>query len=178
MSRNIIRLFTSANQQYVFAGYVTNKILDGIAAGIEDVISCQPATSKKYRKIFSIYVEMLQNILFYSSDRVEIENGGDAAFGGIEIALDGDLVSVAAANPITERQHEKLSAIMADIAASTPEQIVATYKEKMMESFDDAESRGGGLGYYDIARKSVQPIKFEFLDDRDQGKIFKIVAWL
>ena len=65
MSLSLIKHFVSSDQHYVFAGYVTNKVLDGISAGIEDVISCQPATSKKYRKIFSIYVEMLQNILFY-----------------------------------------------------------------------------------------------------------------
>jgi hypothetical protein len=178
MSLSLIKHFVSSDQHYVFAGYVTNKVLDGISAGIEDVISCQPATSKKYRKIFSIYVEMLQNILFYSSDRVDIAGGADAAYGGIEIAQDGDLVSITAVNPVTERQHEKLSAIMADIAASTPEGIIASYKAKLMDNFDDAESRGGGLGYYDIARKSAKPLKFEFFEDADRGRCFKIIAWV
>jgi len=175
---NLTKFFESTDQQYFFAGYITNKILDGIASGIEDVISCQPLTQKKYRKIFSIYVEMLQNILFYSARRVEIEDGGDAAYGAIEIGLDGELVSITAVNPITDRQHEKLKAIMDHISSSTEEEITATYKQKMMDSFDDAESRGGGLGYYDIARRSAKPIACDFPEGDDGQKLFRIMAWI
>jgi len=178
LAGNLTSFFGSEDQQYFFAGYITNKILDGIASGIEDVICCQPQTEKKYRKIFSIYVEMLQNILFYSARRVEIEDGGDAAYGAIEIGLDGELASITAVNPITERQHEKLKAIMDHIASCTEEEITATYKQKMMDSFDDAESRGGGLGYYDIARRSARPIACAFLEDESGQKLFRITAWV
>lgn len=162
----------------MFAGFITNKILDSIAIGIEEVLSSRPETSQNYMKIFSIYVEMLQNIMFYSIDRIEIESGGDAAFGGFEIALDGDKVAITAVNPIDEKQHKKLANIMDEISASSPEEIVALYKKRMMEGFDDDESRGGGLGYYDIARRSSHPITHAFIANEGEQMLFKITAWV
>lgn len=135
----------NSNTQYLFAGYVTNRVLDGVAAGIEDVLSVQSDTTSKYRKIFSLFVEMVQNVIFYSAKRVHID-GDEAGYGMLEIKLDGSLVKVTSANPVTAAQREKLLKIMTDITSSTPEEISKAYKRKMMESFDDAESRGGGLG--------------------------------
>ena len=121
---------------------------------------------------------MLQNILFYSDQRLEIASGGDAAFGGIEIALDDDLVSISAVNPISVRQYSKLEAIMAEIAALSAEEVARSYKQKMMDSFEDSESRGGGLGYYEIARKSVRPMRYGFFEDGQGGYLFRLSAWV
>lgn len=86
MKPSLHNLLSSSNQQYLFIGFITNNILDAIAAGIEEVISVMPEMASRYRYVFTIYVEMLQNILFYSDQRQAIASGGDAAFGGIEIA--------------------------------------------------------------------------------------------
>jgi hypothetical protein len=178
MNINLHTLLASPNQQYLFIGYITNNILDAIAAGIEEVIAIQPEMASRYRYVFSIYVEMLQNILFYSDQRLEIASGGDAAFGGIEIALDDDLVSISAVNPISVRQYSKLEAIMAEIAALSAEEVARSYKQKMMDSFEDSESRGGGLGYYEIARKSVRPMRYGFFEDGQGGYLFRLSAWV
>jgi len=178
MRTSIHALLASPNQQYLFIGFITNNILDAIAAGIEEVISVQPEMAKRYRYVFTIYVEMLQNILFYSDDRAAIASGGDAAYGGIEIALDGGAVSITAINPISAKQYTKLEAIMAEIAALTPAEIVPAYKQKMAASFDDQESRGGGLGYYEIARKSVRPVRYGFFEDGKGRYLFRISAWV
>lgn len=63
MNINLHTLLANPNQQYLFIGYITNNILDAIAAGIEEVIAIQPEMAGRYRYIFTIYVEMLQNIL-------------------------------------------------------------------------------------------------------------------
>jgi len=168
----------SANTHYLFIGYMTNNILDAIAAGIEEVMAVNPHYAGKYRKIFSVYVEMLQNILFYSAERTDIASGSDAAYGGLEIAMHGDAVEISAANPVTAAQHKKLLAIMTHISGLTAAQIAAVYKQKMAESFNDAESRGGGLGYYDIARKSIRPVTFEFVPEANGRQIFKFSAWI
>lgn len=166
----------SDDPQYVFAGMITNKVLDGIAAGIEDVLSAQEATQKSYRKVFSIFIEMTQNIIFYSAHRIELEED-EAGFGALEIAFDGDIIKISAANPITDFQRQKIGEIMEQISRSSPEEITAIHKQKMFDSFDDPDSRGGGLGYFDIAKKSVKPIEFGFEETSDGSLMFRISAW-
>ena len=56
MNINLHTLLASPNQQYLFIGYITNNILDAIAAGIEEVIAIQPEMASRYRYVFSIYV--------------------------------------------------------------------------------------------------------------------------
>ena len=48
----------------------------------------------------------------------------------------------------------------------------------MIATFDDSESRGGGLGYYEIARKSVRPVRYGFFEDGEGGYLFRISAWV
>ena len=178
MKPSLHNLLSSSNQQYLFIGFITNNILDAIAAGIEEVISVKPEMASCYRYVFTIYVEMLQNILFYSDQRQAIASGGDAAFGGIEIALEDDLISVSAVNPVSAKQFTKLNAIMSEIAAMSLEEVSRAYKQKMIATFDDSESRGGGLGYYEIARKSVRPVRYGFFEDGEGGYLFRISAWV
>lgn len=178
MKPSLHDLLSSSNQQYLFIGYITNNILDAIAAGIEEVISVKPETADRYRYVFTLYVEMLQNILFYSNERVAIASGGDAAFGGIEIALEDGLISVSAVNPVSAKQFAKLDKIMSEIAGMSLEEVSRAYKQKMMASFDDTESRGGGLGYYEISRKSVRPVRYGFFEDGEGGYLFRISAYV
>lgn len=178
MSVGISRLFDAPNQQYLFVGYVTAKVLDSMAAGIEEVMAVRPDTSQKVMKVFSIYVEMLQNVMFYSKDRLAIQSGGDAAYGGIEVAIDDGAVALTAINPISMSQRESLQVIIDEITGSSPEELVALYKRKMMSGFESEESRGGGLGYYDIARRSSREVHFEFIEHDKAGLLFKITAWI
>mgnify|MGYP000265333577 CR=1 FL=1 len=166
----------SENPQYVFAGMITNKVLDGIAAGIEDVLSVHEATCKKYRKIFSIFIEMTQNIIFYSDERVHLESD-EAGFGALEIALDGTEVKISAANPISREQRDRIGDIMDLITRSSADEIIAIHKAKMFESMEDPNSRGAGLGYLDIAKKSVRPVHFGFEETSCGRLLFHISAW-
>lgn len=147
---------------YSFSGYITNRVLDGIAAGIQDVLAQYPPTEKKYRKIFSIYVEIAQNIIFYSPQRVELEND-EAGFGTLSIVETGAGIRITGINPVTPAQEEKLKTIFDHIESLDEAGLKTAYQEKMMSQFDDDESKGGGLGYYDIARKSKGSMSARFV---------------
>ena len=162
---------------YVFSGYITNRVLDGIAAGIEDVLPRLPETERSYRKVFGVFVEMAQNIIFYSSDRVTLDND-EAGFGTLAILRDEGAIKITASNEVQPIQMEKLNDVFGKMIGKTAEEITVLYKQRMMETFDDPTSRGGGLGYLDIARKSVKPLDFGF-ETSDNGKIvFHVTAWI
>ena len=165
------------NQLYSFSGYITNRVLDGIAAGIEDVLAARNETKNSYRKIFGIFVEMAQNIIFYAPDRVEIPND-EAGFGTISILNDEEFVRIHASNEVLPHQKEHLEKIFDQIEQQSPDEIGKLYKQRMLETFDDPNSRGGGLGYYDIARKSSRPIEYVF-ETLENGKVvFHVSAWI
>lgn len=171
------RTLAPGDQLYSFSGYITNRVLDGIAAGIEDVLAARSETNKSYRKIFGIFVEMAQNIIFYAPDRVEIPND-EAGFGTLSISTDGDHIRIHASNEVLPHQKEQLEKIFSQIKGQSSDEIGRLYKQRMLETFDDPNSRGGGLGYFDIARKSTRPIEFGF-ELLDNGKsVFHVSAWV
>ena len=159
---------------YKFRGFITNRVLDGIAAGIQDVLAVYPNTEKSYRKIFSIYVEIAQNIIFYSAKRIEIPDD-EAGYGTLTISEADGAITISGENNVTETQKNKLSSIFDHLDGMSVEEIKAAHQEKMMSQFDDSDSKGGGLGYYDIARKTKGNIQAEFYE-RNGALQFKVTA--
>ena len=159
---------------YKFKGFMTNRVLDGIAAGIQDVLAVYPNTEKSYRKIFSIYVEIAQNIIFYSANRIEIPDD-EAGYGTLTISEADGAITISGENKVTETQKNKLSSIFDHLDGMSVDEIKAAHQEKMMSQFDDSDSKGGGLGYYDIARKTRGNIQAEFYE-RNGALQFKITA--
>ena len=86
----------TANMLISYSGYISDQSLEGIAQGIKAVFETGAYQTKKSRKIFSIFVESSQNIIFYSGRRMEIDGTRDGAgYGAIFIqALDDGAFSV------------------------------------------------------------------------------------
>ena len=78
--------FERANVLISYSGYISDQTLEGISQGIKAIVESGPTKTRKSRKVFSVFVESAQNIIFYSGRRMAIEGTRDGAgYGAIFI---------------------------------------------------------------------------------------------
>ena len=65
--------FASANILISYSGFMSDQTLEGVSQGIKAIFETGASKTRKSRKIFSVFVESAQNIIFYSGKRLDIE---------------------------------------------------------------------------------------------------------
>ena len=162
----------TANMLISYSGYISDQSLEGIAQGIKAVFETGAYKTKKSRKIFSIFVESSQNIIFYSGRRMEIDGTRDGAgYGAIFIqALDDGAFSVISATIVLADRRAELESKLANLLAMSDDDIDAAYEDQLMNQITGSE-KGAGPGLFEIRRQSSQ-LSFDFIPD---GENFMLV---
>jgi hypothetical protein len=116
-------------------------------------------------KTFAILVEQVQNIMHYSTEKTYMDALDDAKLGNgiVAVGFEDGRYYVASGNMIQLKDREKISGMISKINNMTPEEKKQYYKEMRKKSPDEA-SRGAGLGFIEMARKSEHPVDFDFID--------------
>ena len=69
---NTMANLEAANILISYSGYLSDQTLEGVSQGIKAIFETGALKTRKARKIFSVFVESAQNIIFYSGRRMEI----------------------------------------------------------------------------------------------------------
>lgn len=121
-------------------------------------------------KAFAIYIEMAQNLLHYSAHRVE-NNGKLVGVGAIFLIRTNDGYGIVTANIITERQRQSLEKKGNLVNNLSKDDLKEFYLRRRRE-ITDTESKGAGLGFIDIVRRSGEQIWFRFEPVDQENLIF------
>ena len=111
-------------------------------------------------KVFAIYIEMTQNILHYSLQQVEC-NGKSIGLGTVFIIKTQDGYDLITANVVSERQKRYLEKKCNLINSLSKDELKEFYL-KRRRKIAEVESKGAGLGFIDIVRRSGNPVGFNF----------------
>ena len=146
---------------FYFNGPLSQKVIEGVGDAIKDKLLCDDAEMGRIQKVFSLLVEQMQNVIRYSADRRWAENlDSEIAFGQITVGLDEDgNYFVSAGNRIHSADSHKLHRKISYIQQMSPEELRALYKE-VRKKGPDADSKGAGLGFIEMARKSSERLDY------------------
>ncbi|MFN3556071.1 MAG: SiaB family protein kinase [Bacteroidales bacterium] len=121
-------------------------------------------------KVFAIYIEMTQNVLHYSNDRIDC-NGQSIGCGAVFlISLENgyELVTVNLVSNKQQRYLEKKCNLVNSLGKDDLKEFYLKRRRKVAET----ESKGAGLGYIDIVRRSGNPVVFQFEQVSDSQFLF------
>lgn len=169
---------------FSFAGYIS----EGLLFSMGDVLKQQLASEETYlnttKKVFSIFVEQVQNIIRYSSERLqEVAGKADAvkkaeiSSGVISVGSDGGQFFVVCGNTVLAQDAVKLRSRLELIQSLDKDGIKAYYKEKLKEP-PEMDSKGASIGLLEIARRSSSPIEFDFMSIDEQKTFFCLKAYI
>ncbi len=111
-------------------------------------------------KVFAVFIEMTQNILHYSIDKCET-NGKIIGKGGVFVMRIPGGYNLVAVNLVSEKQKTYLENKCETVNGFSEDEIKDHYLNRR-KRVTEGESKGAGLGFIDMVRRSGNPIDYLF----------------
>lgn len=114
------------------------------------------------KKLFSSFVEMMQNALYYSPGT------DDDKYVYVEIGLNKEKIVMLCGNPIDPSHVERIKSKLTPLTQMSQDEIKLAYKQQLRNELHEEEdviSCGAGLGLMTIAKDASEKIEFEISDN-------------
>lgn len=117
------------------------------------------------RRLFSVAVEMAQNIYHYSAEReyVAVENG-DVGCGIIVITQNEELYRVTSGNLILREKEETITERCQYINSLSREALRAYHRQQRRIHARLDSTSGANIGLIELVRRSGHPLEIHFFD--------------
>jgi len=147
-----------------FSGPISQDLVVEIGATLKKKMKLEEAGKTTVLRVFSAFVENAQNILHYSAE---------SNFGIIAVGSERDCYFILCGNSINNERVEPLREKLTKIKSMSKEELKQYYKEQRKKGPDE-DSKGGGLGFIEMAKKASRPIEFDFRKINDLHSFFSV----
>jgi hypothetical protein len=161
--------FSSERILICFNGPISRTLISEIGVALKEHIESSSDSVSAAMDVFSVYIEMSQNIRHYSTANAYSEAEATATVVIAETA-EGRYV-VSAGNVVELEDGRSLLERVSTLRQLDKAQLKALYKEQLRQPRREGAATGAGLGLIDVARKSSAPLQCS-LDELDAGKAF------
>lgn len=199
--RELKRIALDNHVILLYCGPFSRHMVGTLGDALRQEMASEDVSTGLFRKVFSVFIELGQNILHYaepvdeapiaadsptatpaeaaSADGLRAAGPGGAGYGVIAIGEERGTYFVISENSIPAEREADLRARLEGIQRMSPEEIKQAYKRQLREE-RDAHSKGAGLGFLEIARRSTAPLEFWIskTDDEPEVVMFTLKAYI
>ena len=152
-----------------YGGFLSQPIIAGMTEALEKEAESVELNMGIASNIFTIFVELSQNMMNYSKSDEHGDRDIDPT-GLVVVTKTDDYYYIHSQNVVSVEDKSKMDPKLIDITTMNKDEIKARYKE-LRRSGKDTHGKGGGIGFYEIAKrcdsvkydfKSINDDKFEF----------------
>ena len=145
-----------------YTGFFSQHNITAMGEVVRLFLEQHEASFSTRRKLFSTFIEMMQNILRYSSDsRALSKNNAEMRFGAVIFGMDNGRYVCESANLVKSGDTDRLRECLEALSAMSPEEIKLTYKASLRAE-TPAWSKGANIGLLTLARDVSEPLVFTF----------------
>ncbi len=166
---------------FFYSGYFSQKVLLSVGEAIKQKMHADDVSMTTAKKIFTVFVEQVQNIIRYSTDRIQeniVQEENEFSYGMIIVGKSiNDRFYICCGNNILLKDKDRLRQNLEEIQHMDKDELKKAYKEKL-KAGPDEHSKGAGIGFLEIARKATEPITFEFKDIDNNNCFFFLEAYI
>ncbi|MBV6342733.1 SiaB family protein kinase [Candidatus Magnetobacterium casense] len=145
-----------------FSGPVSQHVVEGIGATLKLKMEIEEQDINTIQRVFSIFVEQMQNLMNYSAERISQErDGGDLGIGVFVVGFRDGHFYVRCGNKIRNDKLNMIREQVDELRGLNSEELKALYRRRRKEPSPEG-SKGGGLGFIEMARKASQPIDIDY----------------
>jgi hypothetical protein len=161
--------FSSERILICFNGPISRVLISEIGVALKEHIEATRDSLSAAMDVFSVYIEMSQNIRHYSAAHGYLEPDATATVviaesqEGRYVVSAGNVVELADGEVLLERVRQLASLDKADLKR--------LYKQQLRQPREPGAASGAGLGLIDVARKASEPLHGS-LDHVRAGKAF------
>lgn len=169
IGENIVHNFSdSINEQSIIEN----------ATKIEEILLKNRAEPKKVQDVYEISIELMQNILNYSYGAIDLGNNKREGYGTLQIfyALDG-CYRITTSNLIENNIEDIIVNKINQLDGLDKKALRKLAREKM-RSKKDVHEKGAGLGFINIAKKSLKPMEMSFRKNSENLTLFTLEVFI
>lgn len=168
------QILRSDNLSFVYQGDFSDGITEKIIALSEYSIDNSHEMIEMRNKVSFVIVECFQNIVRHGND-TQINANRTVTFPGLFSTRNvQDSIYITSANLIENTQVPALKAKLEKLNNLDKEQIKALYID-ILTSGELSDKGGAGLGLVEMARKSENPLEFNFENENDKLSLFYLM---
>lgn len=161
---------------FCYAGPISQGVLEEIGAVLKHKMELEDEKMTVTQKVFGIFVEQVQNIMNYSVERrIDDTVNREMPSGIMVLGKKNSNYFTLCGNLIENDSKTNLQNWLEKITHMDKEELKKLYKERLRGT-PQPNSKGAGLGFIEMARKSSKPIEYNFklVDDRFTFFSYKI----
>jgi hypothetical protein len=159
MIEQVKELYESVARQNILVFY-NGAISNEMVMQLGDILEKKRSLSGKLKRLFSVFIEMSQNIMRYSAQREKLDGLEEpTGVGMVLVAEIGEYYVISAANQVATSSLPYIHGQIDTVNKLTKEQLKMLFLERRKMPPPQG-SKGAGLGIIDIARKSDTPIEY------------------
>lgn len=159
-----------------YGGFLTQTLIAGMTEALEKEAKYHELNMGVANNIFTIFIELAQNVMNYSKS---INKGCNEvkSEGLIVVGKDEQMnYFIHSQNVIAKEDKDKIEPKLQEIQTMDRDQLKKRYRE-LRKSGRDTHNKGGGIGFYEIAKRSDN-IKFEFKKINDDKYYFHFISMI
>ena len=155
-----------------YGGYLSQVLISGMTEALEKEAEDNNLSIGSSSNIFTIFIELSQNMMNYSKSINEKETGIKPQ-GLILVAKDKDLnYCIHSQNIVSQADKDKIEPKLAEISSLDRDGLKKKYRE-LRKSGAHTHEKGGGIGFYEIAKK-CDSIEYAFTPINNDRYYFHI----
>lgn len=160
---------------FCYSGPISHSTIEGIGSTLRLDLEIEEAGMSTSQKIFSVFIEQMQNILNYSEEKIvnDSELEKELRIGVLVIGQEENKFYVYCGNKIYNKDVEKIQSRIDEISGLNQDELKALYKQRRRSEPEEG-SKGAGLGLIEMARKSGRPIECSFKKLDEEFSFFSI----
>jgi hypothetical protein len=143
---------------FSFKGRFSQEILTELGSMIRTSLQAET----KIKKIFGVFIEISQNILYYSDEREVGPRGDEGGVGVVLFKEEGAEYLLSSGNVVTKDKVEGMKERIEIVNSMNKDQLKEYYQQQLRRDRPET-SKGAGVGLIDIARKTDFPLLYEFI---------------
>lgn len=157
-----------------YGGFLTQTLISGMTEALEQEAQSNALNMGVANNIFTIFIELSQNVMNYSKSS-NIDCQEVKSEGLIIVGKDEELnYYIHSQNIIAKEDKEKIEPKLNEIVTMSKNDLKTRYRE-LRRSGRDKHGKGGGIGFYEIAKRSDE-VKFEFKEVNENKFYFHFIS--
>ena len=160
-----------------YCGSVSEAIMSALGETLKQKMAERDTDAADVRRAFSIFIEQVQNVIRYSEQRGDGDAAGGPGSGLIMVGIEEGRYFIVCGNFVQQDKVERLRARLDHLATLDRDSIRQFYREKLREPPEEG-SLGATIGLIEIARRSSQPIEYDFSPNDASSSFFCLKAYV
>lgn len=145
---------------FYYNGSLSQNVIATMGDALKQRLESQDTSGPKARRLFSSFIEMVQNALHYSPDAPD--SAGEKV-GAVAVGKRDDKYYIVCGNLVEQQHVERIRQKIEPLRSMTMDEIKKAYREQLKNEHhgdQDSVSKGAGLGFLTLARDASEPIEY------------------